>query len=79
MTEEREIEAAAQIRQLLDTYLNSAEFEQRANAACAEIEKGGLRTTAELAEALGLPERFLEIALAKQAAKFAPNNGADLQ
>jgi hypothetical protein len=65
----------AEVRRQFDAYMASADFEVRANAACAAIQAGGLRTDAELAEALGLPERFLALAIEKQAAKFNAGHG----
>jgi O6-methylguanine-DNA--protein-cysteine methyltransferase len=75
MTEQQIDAAAAQVRQALDAYMASADFEARADAACAAIQAGGLRTNEELAEALGLPERFLAVALQKQKSKFFAERG----
>jgi hypothetical protein len=75
LTEQELNQVAAEVRRQLDEYLLSAVFEGRAHAACAEIQAGGLRTTAELADALGLPEPFLAFALEKQAAKFVADHG----
>jgi hypothetical protein len=75
MTEEEIDEAAARVRKVLENLMASAEFEVRADLACAEIQAGGLRTTSELAAALGLPEQFLAVALQKYGEKIFPHNG----
>jgi hypothetical protein len=67
--------AIAELRGWLDAYMLSPDFEARAILAADEIEKGGLRTARELADALGLPEQFLAIALEKHAAKFIADHG----
>ena len=67
--------AAAQVRQALDDYMLSADFEVRADAACTAIQAGGLRTNEELAEALGLPERFLAVVLQAHAEKIFAHHG----
>jgi hypothetical protein len=73
---DQEIEAAvAELRASLDEYLRSDDFEMRAARAWMQIENGGLRTTAEMAEALGLPEQFLTVALAKQGKQFIADHG----
>jgi hypothetical protein len=75
MTDQEIEAAAAEVRRQLDEYMASADFEARANAACAAIQAGGLRTNAELADALGLPERFLSIAMEKQNKRFIADRG----
>lgn len=75
LTEQELNQVADEVRRQLADYMASADFEVRAHAACAEIQGGGLRTAAELADALGLPEPFLEFALEHQAAKFSADHG----
>jgi hypothetical protein len=73
---EAEIDSRArEIRECLRLYMLTADFEVRALCACEEIQQGGLRTAAELAEALGLPEPFLAVALEQHAKKFIADHG----
>jgi alkylated DNA nucleotide flippase Atl1 len=76
MTPAEKDRVAADIARQLDTYLDSDEFAARAETACRLIEVGIVPTNAELAELLGLPERFVAVALDKQAAKFSALRGA---
>lgn len=75
MTDAEKDAVVAEINRQLDDYMASNEFHDRCLKANEEIERGTLRTDASLAEALGLPERFVTLAFAKQAQNFYAENG----
>lgn len=75
LTEAELNDRAREIRECLRLYMLTPDFEVRAMCACEEIQQGGLRTAAELAEALGLPEPFLAVALEQHAKQFLANHG----
>jgi O6-methylguanine-DNA--protein-cysteine methyltransferase len=75
LTEAEKNKRAREIRECLRLYMLTPDFEVRAILACDEIQKGALRTAAELADALGLPEPFLAAALEQHAKQFLADHG----
>ncbi|RXH41070.1 hypothetical protein [Bradyrhizobium zhanjiangense] len=76
LSDQEKDEIAAEVRRQVIAFMTTPEFEQRAKAACAAIDRGELRTDAEIADALGLPENFVSFALGLAAREItAPNTG----
>jgi hypothetical protein len=66
MTNEQQEQLVAEMQREFRDYMATPEFKARAEATSARIDAGESLSNADLAECLAIPERLVEIAMAKQ-------------